>query len=137
MNTKAAFSLEYYLFDKVNINLENYNENEYGIEFSPKGKFDKEKNTFTLNFGFTATCDGIENSFVNINCIGVFKFNEFVTDISDIPPYFYRNSIAILFPFLKPFLSMVTIQANVPPILLPTMNLTSLEKPLLDNTSQD
>jgi hypothetical protein len=64
MNTKAAFSLEYYLFDKVNINLENYNENEYGIEFSPKGKFDKEKNTFTLNFGFTATCDGIENSFV-------------------------------------------------------------------------
>ena len=137
MTTKAAFSLEHYLFDKVYINLENYNKNEYGIEFKPSGKFDKKNNIFTLNFGFTATCDGQIDSFVTINCVGVFKFNEIVKELGDIPPYFYRNAIAILFPFLRGFLSMVTIQANVPPILLPTMNLTSLEKPLFENTTEE
>lgn len=135
MVTNAAFSLEHYLFDKVYINLENYNKNEYRIEFNPSGIFKKEDKTYTLNFGFTATCDGLIDSFVSINCVGVFKFNN-IEGIDEIPPYFYRNSIAILFPFLRGFLSMVTIQANVPPILLPTMNLTSLEKPLLEKTTE-
>lgn len=136
MVTNAAFSLEHYLFDKVYINLENYNTNEYQIDFIPSGVFNKKDKTYILNFGFTATCEGIIDSFVSINCVGTFKFNE-INDLAEIPPYFYRNSIAILFPFLRGFLSMVTIQANVPPILLPTMNLTSLEKPLLEKTTQE
>lgn len=135
--TKAAFSLEHYLFDQVYINLENYNTNEYRIEFNPSGKFEKSTKVFTLNFGFSATCEGKIDNFVNINCIGIFEFNDVVKSLEDMPPYFYRNAIAILFPFLRGFLSMVTIQANVPPILLPTMNLTSLEKPLLENTSEE
>ncbi|GEN77494.1 protein-export chaperone SecB [Chryseobacterium hagamense] len=136
MIQKAAFSLEHYLFDKVNINLDNYNNEEYQIKFDPSGKFNKEKKIFTLNFCFSAKCDDNENDFVTINCIGKFKFTDIDT-LENIPPFFYRNSIAILFPFLRGFLSMVTIQANVPPILLPTMNLTSLEKPLSEKTTEE
>lgn len=135
MATQAAFSLENYYFDKVSINLENYNDNDFKIAFDPSGKFDKESKRFILSFGFTATCDENEDSFVSINCKGIFKFSE-INKLEDIPPYFFRNSVAILFPFLRGFLSMVTIQANVPPILLPTMNLTSLERPLSENTTE-
>lgn len=51
------------------------------------------------------------------------------------PSYFYRNSIAIVFPYIRAFISTVTLQANIPPIILPTMNLTSLEIPLKQNTT--
>lgn len=136
MIQKAAFSLEHYLFDKVNINLDNYNNKEYQIKFEPAGIFNKEEKIFTLNFCFSAKCEDIEENFVTINCIGKFKFKD-IDAIENIPPFFYRNSIAILFPFLRGFLSMVTIQANVPPILLPTMNLTALEKPLSENTKEE
>lgn len=136
MIQKAAFSLEHYLFDKVNINLDNYNSKEYQIKFEPAGIFNKEEKIFTLSFGFSAKCDDIKDNFVTINCVGKFKFKDIDT-IENIPPFFYRNSIAILFPFLRGFLSMVTIQANVPPILLPTMNLTALEKPLSENTKEE
>ncbi|PQA89834.1 Preprotein translocase subunit SecB [Chryseobacterium piscicola] len=136
MIQKAAFSLEHYFFDKVNINLDNYNNKEYQIKFDPKGVFNKEEMVYTLNFCFSAKCDEIEDNFVTINCIGRFKFTD-INTIENIPPYFYRNSIAILFPFLRGFLSMVTIQANVPPILLPAMNLTALEKPLSENTKEE
>ncbi len=135
MVTQAVFSLEHYLFDKVYINLENYNTNEFRIEFEPSGVFHKDEKVFKLNFSFSATCDEMIDSFVSINCLADFQFKD-VNKLEDIPPYFYRNCIAILFPFLRGFVSMVTIQANVPPILLPTMNLTSLEKPLTDNTSE-
>lgn len=136
MTPEAAFSLEHYLFDKVYINLENYNNNEYRIDFTPSGIFNKQDKTYTLQFGFASTCEDKVDAFVEINCVGLFKFKE-IEKIEDIPPYFYRNSIAILFPFLRGFVSMVTIQANVPPILLPTMNLTSLEKPLAASTIEE
>lgn len=48
---------------------------------------------------------------------------------------FYANSIAIVFPYIRAFISTVTLQANlVSPILLPTMNLTSLGERLMNNT---
>lgn len=35
--------------------------------------------------------------------------------LEDIPDYFYANSIAILFPYVRAFVSTVSLQANIPP----------------------
>ena len=67
--------------------------------------------------------------------MGTFDF-ENVNKIEDIPSFFYRNSIAILFPYVRAYISLVTNQANIPALVLPTMNLVSLEKPLKENTTQ-
>lgn len=64
-----------------------------------------------------------------------FQFSEDVIDIEDIPTYFYANSIAIVFPYLRAFISSLTIQANLKPMILPTMNLTSLSSPLKENVT--
>ncbi|CAM4366664.1 hypothetical protein AQBE111736_13510 [Aquirufa beregesia] len=42
--------------------------------------------------------------------------------------------MAILFPYLRAFISLVTLQINIPPLILPTLNLSSLEADLRKNT---
>jgi len=135
---KASFSLEKYVFKKVLIDLDYYKSKELFVNFAPSGIFNKKNSTFNLTFNFSAytSKEGGEKPFVSISCVGEFKFTN-VKSLEDIPTYFYRNSIAILFPYLRAFVSMVTNQANIPPLILPTMNLTSLEKPLRENTSKN
>lgn len=135
MENKAAFSLEKYFFSKVDINLENRKSNDLGISFEPSGLFLSDSSSYELKFIFKADTEGGEIPFVTIECVATFKF-ENVNDIEEIPTYFYRNSIAIIFPYMRAFISTVTLQANIPPVILPTMNLSSLEKPLRENTTQ-
>ncbi|MDY3363671.1 protein-export chaperone SecB [Riemerella anatipestifer] len=133
MENKAVFSLEKYLFSKVNINIDNKKSTDLGISFDPFGTFFSETSTYELRFVFNALTDGSDVPFVSIECIANFKF-ENISGFDDIPTYFYRNAIAIIFPYIRAFISTVTLQSNIPPIVLPTMNLSSLEKPLKDNT---
>ena len=77
----------------------------------------------------------IENPFISVQCKGAFKF-ENVTTLEEIPDYFYRNCIAILFPYVRAYVSLVTTQANVPGVILPTLNLSNLEDDLKKNTFQ-
>ena len=133
---KASFSIESYKFDKVMIDLTNQKTNDIFVDFKPQGVFNVSESTFELTFNFTAL-DSQENTipFVEIRCVGLFKFDN-VNSIEEIPSFFYKNSIAILFPFLRAFVSIVTVQANIKPIMLPTMNLSSLEEPLRENTTE-
>ena len=135
MENKAAFSLENYFFSKVNIDIENKKSSEIEISFEPSGKFLSESTVYELKFIFKALTDGSDFPFVTIECLATFKF-ENIKNLDEIPTYFYRNSIAIIFPYVRAFISTVTLQANIPPVILPTMNLSSLEKPLRENTAQ-
>lgn len=132
---KAAFALVNYSFDKVIIDYSLKSGKEIKIQFKPKGVFEKneEKAFYNLTFNFTAKSSNKENSFVDIQCNAIFKFAHPIT-FEEIPSFFYANSIAIIFPYLRAFVSTVTLQANKEPIVLPTMNLSSLEKDLRDNT---
>ncbi|PSK98322.1 protein-export chaperone SecB [Cecembia rubra] len=132
---KAAFSLERYRFEKVFIDFSNKTSNDLNIGFVPSGKFYKDKSLYELNFVFEAHTESSEQPFVKIECIAEFQFEDNV-DFDAIPTYFYRNSIAILFPYIRAFIGTVTLQANIPPIVLPTMNLSSLEIPLRESTEQ-
>jgi preprotein translocase subunit SecB len=131
----AAFSLENYQFDKVNIDLENHKSKELNLSFDTKGIFNKKTKKFELIFKAAIKQSENDSPFVEIRCKGLFNF-ENVTKINDIPDFFYRNSIAILFPYVRTYLSLVTTQANVPGIILPTLNLSGLESELRRNTTQ-
>jgi len=129
---KAAFSLENYRFEKIEIDYSNYSK-DISIKFTPSGEYDSKKGVFKLSFIFTAINEEENLDFVKIECISEFEFEEKLS-FEEIPGYFYRNSIAIVFPYMRSFVSTVTLQANVNPIILPTLNLSDLEKPLKENT---
>jgi preprotein translocase subunit SecB len=133
---KAAFSLIEYKFDKITIDLEKQLSKKIEIGFEPIGIFNKSDiSTFQLTFIFSAFTKDPESPFITIRCVALFKFERNIS-FDEIPDYFYTNSIAILFPFVRAFISTITLQANiVPPIVLPTWNLISLAEPLKQNTT--
>lgn len=132
----AAFSITSYQFDKVNIDLSNHSSNNLSLDFQPNGIFRSEDSTYELTFLVTVFSKEKEmNPFISIQCKGLFKFDN-VSKLEDIPDFFYRNSIAILFPYIRAYVSLVTTQANVPGIILPTLNLSNLEDTLRQNTTQ-
>lgn len=133
---KAVFSLANYHFNHVSIDLNNASKEDVSVNFNPTGIFYISESKYELRFDFTAFDEqtGIDNPYVKINCVAIFKFDN-ISTLEEIPPYFYKNSIAIVFPFIRAFVSSVTLQANVKVIVLPTMNLSSLEQSLIEGTT--
>ena len=132
---RAMFSLENYSFSKVIIDLSKKTSTELIISFDPSGEFNPKNSVYTLLFKFYASTEHNRTPFVSIDCQATFSFDPQIT-FNDIPSYFYRNAIALLFPYLRAFVSTVTLQANMPPIILPTMNLSGLENQLKESTTQ-
>jgi preprotein translocase subunit SecB len=138
---KAAFSIVNYQFDKVSIDLSNHSNKDLSLSFDTSGIFFNETQNFELRFVVKVTQNTELNQntevkqFAEVSCKGTFKF-ENIESFENIPEFFYRNSIAILFPYVRAYLSLVTTQANVPGIILPTLNLSNLETELKKNTTQ-
>lgn len=130
---KAAFSIIDYQFDKVQIDLNNHKSKDLAVSFDTKGLYYNDNSTFELQFIVNVSNKESKNPFVEVSCKGIFKFDN-VSNFEEIPDFFYRNSIAILFPYVGAYLSLVTTQANVPGIILPTYNLSNLENKLKSNT---
>ena len=135
MAAPAAFAFKSYTFTNVEINMGLFSDQSpLDLSFSPSGIFDPTTSTYRLRFAFTATQGEGVNVIVRIICEAVFEFKEPV-QIADIPDYLYPNSLAIVFPYVRSFVSSVTLQANIEsPILIPTLNLTGLQSILKENT---
>lgn len=131
----ARFSLLNYHFDKVSMDLSGLDaKTTFNIDFNPSGVFDKERSLYILSFQFTANDDASGRNVISINCVAQYVFKG-INTIDDIPAFFYNNAIAILFPYVRAFVSTVTLQANVKPILLPTLNLSDLQNILKERTT--
>lgn len=135
MQTAAAFSIISYQFDKVEIDLSHFKGEDLSVSFDTQGVFVQEASQYELVFSIKVGYSEDEKSFAQVRCKGIFKF-ENVSNLDDIPDFFYTNSIAILFPYVRAYLSLVTTQANVPGIILPTYNLSNLKDELRKNTTQ-
>lgn len=135
MSTPAAFAFRSYTFTNVEINMGDFSDaTPLDLSFSPSGVYDKDTKSFILRFVFAATQGEDNKLIVRIVCTATFEFRE-ALEIDAIPEYFYPNSLAIVFPYVRAFVSSVTLQANmVTPILIPTLNLTGLQSTLKTNT---
>lgn len=81
-----------------------------------------------LYFDFLAKSEA--KAVFRVTCRAVFELTS-----DELPEFFYANSIAIIFPYVRAFISTVSLQANVPSIVLPTMNLSSLRETLAQSTA--
>jgi preprotein translocase subunit SecB len=133
--TKAAFSFRNYEIPHFSYSSPSKKTDNLQIDFDPSGAFIDETKLFILKINFVAYSDDeIGENIVTASLVSYFEF-ENVEDINHpIPDYFYRNGIAIVFPYLRSFISVLTTQAQVKHLLLPVLNLTSLEASLRENT---
>ena len=129
----AAFRLISYHFTKASLDFNIPENPNLNISFDPKGEYNPSTGEFLLFFEVKVVYEETEKEVIVVDCIATFKFKDPIS-VSDIPEFFYPNSLAILFPYVRAFVSTISLQANVPPIVLPTINLTGLTSVLKQNT---
>lgn len=124
---KALFSFNRYWFDDISLSSKLFKkEDDISVNFYPKCTFYKSKRYAVLGFDFFAKNPGSE-PFLKTSCFGEFVFKD-VSELKDIPEFFYANAIAILYPYLRAYISMVTQQANFGcAVVLPLSNLAGMK----------
>ncbi len=132
---KASFSFKGFQIKNFSYSGSGSEVDSLSIDFDPTGTLSKKTGIFEIKLNFRAfVADGDQNrDIINVSMFSAFQFEENLS-LAEIPPYFYRNSIAIVFPYLRAFISNLTLQANVKPVILPVLNLSKLEEPLRKNT---
>ena len=130
---KAAFKLDNYHFTKASLDFNIPNDAELNISFNPKGVFYVKEARYDLVFDVTVDWSETGTEVVKVSCEASFSFGNKVS-IEDIPDYFYPNSLAIVFPYVRAFVSTISLQANVQPVVLPTVNLMGLTEKLKEQT---
>jgi len=131
---KAAFSFIGFKISDFSFQEPKSVSNKLSIDFLPQGNYSEPESVFELIITFIGTNIDENNSQIfkaTLKAQFSFPVN---TKFVDIPPYFYRNSIAIVFPYFRSFISTVTMQANVKLIILPLLNLLPLEEQLKKNS---
>ena len=132
----ARFSFKRYSFTEAHLSLTDIpNECGISLNFHPTGVFHCNTGIFSLTLDFTASYEKEQENvnFAKIVLNADFEFKD-ITSLGEVPDYFYPNSLAIVFPYIRAFISTLTLQANVRPIVLPTMNLSYLKLEFRNNT---
>lgn len=134
MDHKAVFSFKDYQFTEAHLNMALLPDHAEEItpRFGVAGRYDKSSGNYALELKFEALTSTGE-ACVQVVCTANYQFGEPI-DLDHIPSFFFANAIAIVFPYIRAFVSTLTLQANFQPFVLPTMNLTSLAEGLKQNT---
>lgn len=141
MQAKSCLSLENYIVKTMKFSI---NENfDFGTDA-----------TITLNPEFTRNINKIDDDTVLVNLIfcidnknadmpfdmevnieGVFRLENW--EQPEMLPLIRSNSVAILFPYLRSVVTMLTANANISPYVLPVMNIAAMfdqnTEPKVDN----
>ena len=135
---RAVFGLESYRFIDVTAHFEIPDGTALVISMIPSGIFHPEDSRYELLFEtHVKPKDSLEDSLesaIHVSCMANFRIDS-CTSRDDIPEYFYSNSLAILFPYIRAFISTVFLQANVPPLVLPIVNMKALGDKLKSKTT--
>lgn len=103
------------------------------IAFNVSGLVQKGENRFLLSLSVKIKNEDIS---IEVDAVGKYTFSkeEIVNKIDDISPFFYVNSSALLFPYLRAYISTLTNLSANKTINLPTLNLTNLGEELKNRT---
>ena len=102
------------------------------LSFNPRGIVDKLNKTYKIYLG--VQIEDPEKLFVaNFEMVGNFSFSD-IPENDNQNSLFYINAPAILFPYLRAYISTITTLSGKETITLPTLNLTSLGSILKENT---
>ncbi len=106
----------------------------FNIAINPSGKIFSSKSLFQLKLEIKVYDN---NEVINIDLVVLasFVFNANIRK-SDLDNYFFVNAPAIVFPYVRAYLSTLTNLSGLKPIILPTLNLTNLKDKLKQNTKE-
>ena len=132
---KARFRFVEYLFKETSIKLtgEDISDDvEFGIE--PNGIFEEDNKMFILTLNVLVK-DKKSSLEVKMTVTGKFEYE--TNDIQELVPYLGFNAPAIMFPYIRAYITNITALGGMSPIILPTLNMERVGKELLDKISSN
>ena len=102
------------------------------IAFEPKGIVKKEERRYQLQLGAKID-DKAKCLHIEIDSVANFIFDDKISD-DTFNRMFFVNAPALLFPYLRAYISTLTALSGLTSINLPTLNLTGLGEELEKNT---
>jgi len=73
---------------------------------------------------------------INFKALGIFEFKE-ESNKENLTNFFYTNAPAIIFPYIRAYISSVSALSGLKAINLPVLNLSSLKDQLKANTVKE
>ena len=120
---EVKFQFVNFLIKESHFVLNNAGEYDFTLSFDPSGVVLPSLGQFHLQLGFTAK-DAENLVDINLVAVAIFQY-EGIDNIAD-SQYFIVNAPAIAFPYLRAYISTLTTQSGISPIILPTLNLSGL-----------
>jgi len=102
------------------------------IGFNPRGEVQKTNNLFYLKLGIQVK-DEDDKFSVELDTLSTFKYSDESSLDEYINGLFVLNAPAIIFPYLRAFITNITSQSGMSPLILPTLNLSKLGDDLKEN----
>lgn len=127
---KASFRFTSFTVKESHIVVKEDGDNDFELSFIPSGIVFPSDNRFELEIIFEAID---KNGLVEIKVVsnGIFQYSD-IPDITN-TKFFTENASAILFPYIRAYVSTLTVQSGVTPIILPTLNLSGMGETLKKN----
>lgn len=102
------------------------------LGFDPKGFINKNDLTYQLHLGVKVE-DENKSFKIEINAVANYTF-ENKAELENLNSFFYINAPALLFPYIRAYISTLTNLSGFEPINLPTLNMTRMGDDLKKNT---
>ena len=133
-NTKQArFQFLRYLIDKCSVNFTGKQlSKEMEFAINPEGEFNKEEKTFELILNVVVN-DKEHNLDLNMRIHGFFSYDG--DNMDEVRSFIGINSPAILFPYIRAYVSNITALGGMQPVIMPTLNLRGVGEQLVKDLS--
>lgn len=132
METKvSAFKFENYIIRKssINIGIEAESDKELKIKINPSGLV--ESDVFKLMLDIQIS-NNSQTVLIDVSVESLFTFNREI-EKENIQNYFCINAPAIVFPYIRAYISTLTALSGIDTLILPTLNLTDMGEILKNN----
>ncbi len=110
------------------------NNPEFNLSFNPSGVYNESTGEYELTINFESVENETKEVAIKACCIAEYKFDK-AYKFDELPSHFFLGAIPIFFPYLRAFISTLTLQANSNVLVLGLINFTNMAEPLKANTS--
>lgn len=126
MEKKSSFQFNGFKVIKSFIEIKGNGSEELKLEIEPKAVLNNQNDIFTLEMK-VSIIDETGNINIEIIVEGVYLIAERDENLKQ---FLFTNAPAILFPYVRSYITSLTALSGTTPIILPTMNLSSLKEKL-------
>jgi preprotein translocase subunit SecB len=128
-----AFQFKSFLVKRSLIELNDGEPDEsFNVSINPSGEIFPSRSVFQLKLEIKVY-DNKEVINIDLVVLASFVFNTNIKK-TELDNYFFVNAPAIVFPYVRAYLSTLTNLSGLRPLNLPTLNLTTLKDKLKQNT---